>query len=157
MFKHFHVNLHPSKPISLKGIIWLSFILNWGKCNTDEDALGSPGLASHARVFINNEETLLGGLSVNLGTNKAFHDELLGVMQAIEYAHALSLWNLLIQTNSKLVILSYKSSSLVPWHIRNGWKNLLVLTKDTYFTISHRFVWENGKKMIRCCLCKLIC
>jgi hypothetical protein len=82
---------------------------------------------------------------VNLGISFAFHAELLGVMNAIEIAHEKGWWNLWLETDSLMVTLAYKSSSMVPWMLRNRWNNCMVMIKDMNFILSH--IYREGNAL----------
>jgi hypothetical protein len=135
ILKAFNVNLHPPKAPVIKEVVWMPPNVSWIKCNIDGAALGSPGHAACAGVFRGHEAQYLGGFSVNLGISFAFHAELLGVMNAIEIAHEKGWWNLWLETDSLMVTLAYKSSSMVPWMLRNRWNNCMVMLKDMNFIL----------------------
>jgi len=44
IMKHFNVKLKPSKPKSIKEVIWCPPVFNWVKCNTDRASNGNPGV-----------------------------------------------------------------------------------------------------------------
>jgi hypothetical protein len=54
-----------------------------------------------------------------------FFAELIGAMQAIEIANSKGWSKLWHETHSKLVQLTFKVSSVVPWQLRNMWSNCL--------------------------------
>ncbi|KAK2444758.1 hypothetical protein QL285_015762 [Trifolium repens] len=60
-------------------------------------------------------------------------------MNAIEIAASKNWNNLWLETNSTLVVLAFKSYSLVPWVLSNRWHNCLLLTQSMNFIVSHIF------------------
>jgi ribonuclease HI len=81
----------------------------------------------------------VGWFAENLGIHNAFYAELVGAMKAIELAAAHGWNNLWLETDSKLVVLAFKNSSIVPWQLSNRWSNCLVLTSHMNFVVSHIF------------------
>lgn len=45
---------------------------------------------------------------------------------------------------SMFVILAFKSINIVPWHLRNRWKNCIELTSRMSFKFSHIFHYGNN-------------
>jgi hypothetical protein len=44
-----------------------------------------------------------------------------------------------LETHSKLVVLAFKNSSIIPWQLSNRWSNCLVLISHMNFVVSHIF------------------
>jgi hypothetical protein len=61
------------------------------------------------------------------------------LMNAIEIAYKKSRSRLWSETDSKLVILPFRNSSIDPWHLSNRWMNCMKITKNMQFYISHIF------------------
>ncbi|CAJ2646936.1 unnamed protein product [Trifolium pratense] len=136
--KRFNVNIHPPNPTSIKEVIWQPPFFDWVKCNTD----GAFNAATSAcgGLFRNSDAAFLCGFAVNTGNaSSAFSAELCGAMQAIEIAAFKNWNNLWLETDSTLVVKAFKSSSLVPWALRNRWLNCLLLTQSMNFVVSHVF------------------
>ncbi|KAH1215929.1 hypothetical protein GmHk_13G036971 [Glycine max] len=94
---------------------WYPPLQGWVKCNIDESAKGCPGRAGCGGIFRSHEANFVGGL---YGWTK--------------------LW---IECDSKLVVEAYKNANMVPWSIRNRWKNCLLLSKSVLFYWLH-LLWE---------------
>lgn len=62
-------------------------ILSWWKCNTDGASCGCPDIASCPGVFRDHATYFFGGFPVNISMNIAFHAELLGFINVIEYVY----------------------------------------------------------------------
>jgi ribonuclease HI len=63
--------------------------------------------------------------------------ELHAAMIAIEVAVDKGYTNLWMESDSQLVILAFKSSSVVPWHLKARWENCLYLTRSMSFFVTH--------------------
>lgn len=70
-------------------------------------------------------------------------------MSAIEIAHHKGFHNLLLESDSQLVILAFKSNSVVPWCLRNRCQNCLVRLSNMKFFVSH--IYREGNT----CACGL--
>jgi ribonuclease HI len=139
ILKAFNVCTHPSKAPVIREVLWQPPLLDWIKCNTDGAAHGSPGLSACGGIFRNSSSMCVGWFAENLGIHNAFYAELVGAMKAIELAAAHGWNNLWLETDSKLVVLAFKNSSIVPWQLSNMWSNCLVLTSHMNFVVSHIF------------------
>jgi len=58
-------------------------------------------------------------------------------MNAIELASSMGFSNVWLESDSQLVILAFKSISIVPWGLRNRWENCLKLTQNMRFYATH--------------------
>jgi ribonuclease HI len=58
-------------------------------------------------------------------------------MRAIEIAASMDWLNLWLETDSTLVVQAFKSSSLVPWRLRNRWFNSSILIRGMNLVVSH--------------------
>lgn len=63
--------------------------------------------------------------------------EFIAAMTAIETAFDKNWRNLWLETDSKIVMMAFSSSFLVPWCIRNRWANCLFRTRQMNFIVSH--------------------
>jgi len=52
--------------------------------------------------------------------------------------------NLWIETDSTLVVMAFKSSSLIPWSLKNIWKNCKLITAGMNFIVSH--IYKEGNQ-----------
>jgi ribonuclease HI len=107
------------------------------KCNTDGASTSSS--SSCGGLFRNSNADFFYGFAENTGIASAFVAELCGAMNAIEIAASKNWNNLWLETDSTLVVLAFKSSSLVPWVLSNRWHNCLLLTESMNFIVSHIF------------------
>jgi ribonuclease HI len=135
--KRFNVNVHSLKPTTIKEVVWQPPLSNWVKCNTDGASTSSS--SSCGGLFRNSNADFLYGFAENTGIASAFVAELCGAMNAIEIAASKNWNNLWLETDSTLVVLAFKSSSLVPWVLSNRWHNCLLLTQSMNFIVSHIF------------------
>jgi len=69
----------------------------------------------------------------------ALHAELVAAMTAIEIASLKGFQNVWLESDSQLVNLGFKSNSVVPWCLRNKWKNCLVRLRNMRFVVSHTY------------------
>jgi len=99
-------------------VLWYPPIFDWIKCNTDGAAGGIPSNVACGGIFRNNEVECIGCFARNLGLGSSLFVELSGAMHAIEIAHSKGWFNFWLETDSMLVMLAFKSISLVPWRIR---------------------------------------
>jgi ribonuclease HI len=139
ILKAFNICIHPSKAPMIREVLWQPPLLDWIKCNTDGAAHGSPGLSACGGIFRNSSSLCVGWFAENLGIHNAFYAELVGAMKAIELAAAHNWHNLWLETDSKLVVLAFKNSSIIPWQLSNRWSNCLVLISHMNFVVSHIF------------------
>lgn len=70
--------------------------------------------------------------------------ELYGASFAIELAFEKGWHNLCFECDSLLVILAFKSTNIVRWHLRNRWNNCIELTSRMRFRSSHIFHESNN-------------
>ena len=130
-------------------MLWQPPILDWIKCNSDGAAACIPTMTACGGIFINKEVECLGCFVQNLGQGSSLFAELSGAMQAIEIAHRKGWLNLWLETDSMLVMLAFKSVTLVLWRIRTRWDNCLALTRQMNSMVTHIFKEGN------CCSDKL--
>lgn len=76
---------------------------------------------------------MLGCFSDNLCIKHALYADLVGAMMAIELVFKNG-WQKWLDCDSLLVVKVFSSDNIVPWDIRNRWKNCTVLLKSMYFT-----------------------
>ena len=139
ILKTFNIAIHPPKAPKIIEVLWHPPIFDWVKCNTDGAACGIPSKATCGGIFRNNEAEFIGCFAQNLGLGSSLFAELSGAMQAIEIAHSKGWFNFWLETDSKLVLLAFKSISLVPWRIRTRWDNCLSLSRQMNFLVTHIF------------------
>jgi ribonuclease HI len=142
VLKNFNVIIHPPKAPVIKEIVWQPPIANWVKCNTD----GASNLvtSSCGGIFRNSDADFLCCFAENTGLGSAFSAELAGALRAIEIAANNNWNNLWLETDSTLVVLAFKSLSLVPWNLRNRWFNCSVLIRSMNLIVSH--VYREGNQ-----------
>lgn len=122
--------------VFLKEVIWCPPLINWFKANTDGAATKNPKNASAGSFLRDHNGICIGCFAQNLGPVNAFHAEFSAAMLAIEAAHKLNTSCLWLETNSKLVVLSFKSPDMVPWQLKNRWLNCLYITRTMLFSVS---------------------
>ncbi|CAJ2635947.1 unnamed protein product [Trifolium pratense] len=142
ILKHFNINIHPPKAPSIKEVIWLPPLIDWVKCNTD----GASTQISSAcgGIFRNHLAEFICCFAENTDINTAYFAELCGAMRAIEIATDNGWRNVWLETDSTLVVLAFKSASLVPWKIRNRWNNCMHNITNMNFMISHIYMEGNN-------------
>jgi hypothetical protein len=89
------------------------------------------------RHLRDNQTNDLGCFASNPGVSDSFSVEHIGAITAIEIAHRRGFNHLLLDCNSMLVTLSFKSQLAIPWKLRNNWNNCLHLVRNMYFVVSH--------------------
>jgi len=139
ILKAFNITIHPPKAPKIIEALWQPPLLDWIKCNTNGAASGIPSMAACGILFRNNEAEYIGCFAQNLGLRSSLFAELSGAMQAIKIAHRNGWLNLWLEIDSMLVLLAFKSISLVPWIIRNRWDNCFALTRQMNFLVTHIF------------------
>jgi ribonuclease HI len=138
LLKQFNVNIHHSRAPYSREILWHPPLLNWVKCNTDGASVGNPGNASCGGVFRDSNADFLLAFAEPLGFASSYFAELCGVMKAIEIAYNKHWTNIWVETDSTLVVAAFNNpSKLVPWPLRNRWRNVLVMIKSLNFIVSH--------------------
>jgi hypothetical protein len=63
----------------------------------------------------------------------------MGIILAIECAADRNWNNLWIESDSKLGVLAFKKSSIVPWQLLNRWKNCMFKARSMHVIVSHVF------------------
>jgi ribonuclease HI len=138
LLKKFDIIMNPPKVPTVKEIHWHPPLLNWVKCNIDGASHGNPGPASCGGVFRNYQANFLYAFAKPLGFASSYHAELCGAMQAVDIAFCRNWKNLWLETDSTLVVLAFKSNpQLIPWALRNRWKNVLVKVSSLNFRVTH--------------------
>lgn len=102
-----------------------------------EHLLATPGMAACGGLFRDANANFLGAFSINLGVTSALCSELIAAMVAIEIANHKQWVNFWLETDSMLVFLAFKSSKIVPWHLKNRWDNCMHLLQHFNFNVSH--------------------
>jgi ribonuclease HI len=137
ILKHFNIKVHPPNAPTIKEVLWSPPPFSWIKCNTDGSSISNQMQSSCGGIFRNNMADCLGCFATNLGQGSALMAEFIAAMTAIETAFDKSWRNLWLETDSKVVMLAFSSSFLVPWRIRNRWANCLLKTRQMNFIVSH--------------------
>jgi ribonuclease HI len=137
ILKYFKISLHPPRAPVIEEVLWQPPPPNWLKCNTD----GASNNSSSAcrGVFRNHLAEFVVGFAENIGHQSSLIAELSGVMRAIEMANNHNWRNLWLETDSSLAVLAFKSSSIVPWGLRNRWDNCMLLAGNMNFIATHIF------------------
>lgn len=112
---------------------------HWIKCNSDGASLGNPGVSSCGGIFRDFEGTCLGCFVEPLGTLTSYQAEMCGALRAIEVAAENHWTNLWLETDSMLVVHTFRNSSLVPWQFRNRWNNVQVTLTCLNCIVTHIF------------------
>lgn len=112
------------------------------KVNTNGAATRNPRNASTGDIFRDKEGLCIGCVAQNLGNVNAYHGELMAAIIAMEIAQSRNFNHLWLETDSQLVYLALKSSSSIPWCVRNRWHNCLSYIRSINFTFSH--VYREG-------------
>jgi ribonuclease HI len=140
--KQFNINIHPPKAPNIKEVIWMPPLVDWVKCNCDG---ASTQLSSACGgIYRNHLAEFICCFAENTGTNSAYFAELCGAMRAIEIAADNGWRNVWLETDSSLVVLAFRTTSLVPWKIRNRWNNCMHTITTMNFLISHIYREGNG-------------
>jgi len=142
ILKHFKVAIHPPNAPQIKEVIWSPPIFNWIKVNTDGAALKNPEKASAGGIFRDKDGLCIGCFAQNLRSMNAYQAELMAAIIAMEIAQSKNINTLWLETDSQLVFLALKSSSIIPWSIRNRWQNCLNYVNSIGFIFSH--VYREG-------------
>jgi len=64
-------------------------------------------------------------------------------MRTLELAKQRNYTHIWLETDSRIVVLAFKSTDIVPWQIRNRWINCLNYTDSISFIVSHIYREEN--------------
>jgi ribonuclease HI len=137
ILKAFNVRFSNTPPHVIKEVLWQPPVFNWVKCNSDGASLGNPGPSSCGGLFRNSKGEFLGAFAYNLGISNSLSAELNGAMYAVELAHHYGWKSLWLETDSVLVVNAFKSSKIIPWHLKNRWDNCLLLISSMKFFVSH--------------------
>lgn len=131
------VNIKPPKVVIVKEVIWAPPMNCWVKVNTDGTSVKNPTRAAAGGIFRNSNGACLGGFSQFLGNANALYTELIAVMNAIKLVALKGFHNVWLEFDSQLVILAFKSNTVVSWHLINRWENCLSITHSMRFCTSH--------------------
>lgn len=112
IFKACKVNIHPPKAPIIKEVIWTPPIQNWMKVNTDSAAVKNPDRAAAEGIFRDHNRVCSGCFAQFIGPGDALVAELHAAMIAVEVAVDKGYTNLWMESDSQLVILAFKSSSV---------------------------------------------
>lgn len=145
ILKAFNVTIRNPRAATITEVLWNPPLPTWIKCNTDGASSGNPGTSSCGGIFRNSEANCMGCFSEPLGVSTSFIAEMNGVMRAIEIAKEKQRLNLWVKTDSSLVVHSFNSNTLVPWHIRNRWNNILVIIRSMNCIVTH--IYREGNQV----------
>jgi len=132
-------------------VIWNPPILHWIKCNTDGSA--NLNTSSCEGIFRDKNSKFVLCFAENTGVGNAYHAELSGAMRAIELAAQHNWSSLWLECDYELVVNAFKNQSLVPWSLRNRWKNYLLITSNMNFLVTH--IYLQRRELLCRCLSKL--
>jgi len=136
------VNIKPPRASLIKEVNWAPPMHSWVKVNTDGTSIKNPTRAAAGGIFRNSDGVCLGSFSQFLGDANALYAELIAAMNAIEIATLMRFSNVWLESDSQLMILAFKSNSVVPWSLRNRWENCTYTTHRMRFCASH--VYREG-------------
>ena len=137
ILKAFNIIIHPPKAPTIKEVLWQPPLSNWTKVNTDGVLVKNPMKAACGGIFRDNNASFKGGFAQNTETGSSYSAELLVAILAIEIAYSKNWHNLWLETDSQLVLLAFRSKTLIPCELRNRWINCLELVKQMNFFVSH--------------------
>jgi len=140
--KKFCVNIHPPKAPRIVEVIWHPPIHHWIKCNTD--GASNSVTASSGGIFRDREANYLLGFAENVGQENAYFAQLSAAMRAIELAKMQNWMQLWLESDSSLVVKAFKNHALVPWKLRNRWRNCLRITHNMQFFATH--IYREGNQ-----------
>jgi ribonuclease HI len=76
-------------------------------------------------------------IALGLGIASSLVAEIMGVILAIECAFDRNWNHLWLECDSSLVVLAFKSPSVIPWHLKNRWLNCITKIKSMNVCIFH--------------------
>lgn len=130
------VNIKPPRASLIKEVIWAPPTHSWLKVNIDDPSMKNPTRAAISGIFRNSEGVCFGGFSQFLGDANALYAELIATMNAIEITALMRFSNVLLESDSQLVILAFRSNIIVPWGLRNRWENCIHISHRLRFCAS---------------------
>lgn len=107
------------------------------KCNTDGAAKGSPGFSGCGGLFRDYIGSILGCFSHHVGISYSLNADLMAAMIAIETAYQKGCHTLWLEYDSLLVVQAFSKFNIVPWPLRNQWRNCLHIYKLLNFAVTH--------------------
>jgi hypothetical protein len=111
MVKFFKISIHHPKAPKIIEVIWSPPKHGWIKCNTDDTSIENTGNAACAGIFRNNHGANLGCFAHFIGIANALYAEIMRIILAFEKNWS-QLW---IESDSKLAILAFKNTSIIPY------------------------------------------
>ena len=142
ILKAFNVTINPPKTPTVIEVVWQPTIFDWIKCNTDSVASGMSGLAGSGGIFRDCNADHLGSFALKVENGNALKAELVGAMTAIEVAYERNWRKLWLETDSKLVVSTFKSNSIVRWQLRQRWNQCILLSQSMDFVVTH--IYKEG-------------
>jgi hypothetical protein len=82
---------------------------------------------------------------MNLGLANSLFSEIMGIILAIECAFDKGWTRLLIESESQVAILAFKSCNIIPWQLHNRWFNCMIKLRSMHYVVSHIFRDGNHK------------
>lgn len=125
MSQLFGIPLKTSRAHTPQASHWLPPDFGWVKINCDGSSFGSHPNGSVGFVLRDTHASFLGDMVQNIGYASSLEAEFCACMLALEKAMDLQLSHVLIETDSLLVVKAFRTSSGIPWHLLNRWKNCI--------------------------------
>ncbi|XP_058734177.1 uncharacterized protein LOC131605902 [Vicia villosa] len=139
LLKKFNIQIHPSKPLITKPIVWSPPLSDWFKCNVDGVSTGNATLAACGGIFRDHNANHILSFSVFLGPESAIIAEFMAAILCIEAAEKNNYRKLWVESDCILVVNAFKDHYLVPWKIRSRWLKCLEYTLKIDFLCTHIF------------------
>jgi ribonuclease HI len=108
-------------------VLWKTPLFDWIKVNTDGSVTSLPPAAAYGGIFRDNLASFKGGFAKKLNVVSVLHAELTAIILAIEIAHRQGWNNVWIESDSQAALCVFANHEVVPWDLRNRWKNCLLL------------------------------
>ena len=144
--KAFNVCCHPRKLQVIKQVRWHPPLAEYIKCNTNEATKGSLGVASCPGIFRNHHTSIVGCFTSFLGIKHALFGEISTAITTIKIVHEKGWRNLWLECDLLMVVQAFKKVNLVPWSLRNRWRNAVIRTRDMNFIVGH--IYREGNTCV---------
>jgi len=135
ILKALNCKINPPRSSIVKEVLWNPPILHWVKANCD--GADASSATSCGGIFRNSNGQFLGCFAERLNAGNSIIAKLCGIMRALELAKQRNYTHLWLETDSRIAVLAFKSTDIVPWQIRNRWFNCLDYTSSISFIVSH--------------------
>jgi len=80
-------------------------------------------------IYRDSNASFICGFAQNLHTDSSYEAELIAAILAIEITYSKGWHNLWLETESQLVLLAFKSKTMIPCVLRNIWINCIEIVK----------------------------